>query len=151
MYLYMYVRMYTVTYTYTCVDMWTHSCEPLGSSLADSARPLPPGAPARGPHRWVSIKGGVQWEGVQWIGVVLYNKLVHNIINHYTLFPLHPPLMNREQGTPHPRPEQISRPYQCLIRRTCVMMYFHLSRFTFSGNRMSKSPPGITMSSDNAS
>ena len=29
-------------------------------------------------------------------GVVLYNKTAYNIIsvNHYTLFPLHPPLMN---------------------------------------------------------
>ena len=37
---------------------------------------------------------------MQWIGVVLYNNTAYNIINvnHGTLFPLHPPLMNLEHN-----------------------------------------------------
>ena len=45
------------------------------------------------------ITGGCSRRGVQWIGVVLYSKLVYNVINHYTLFPLHPPLRNVEYQT----------------------------------------------------
>ena len=42
-----------------------------------------------------SYKGGCSGRGVQWIGVVLYSKTsIQHHTNHYTLFPLHPPLMN---------------------------------------------------------
>ena len=42
---------------------------------------------------WVFITEGCSLRGVQWIGVVLYDKLVcEHHINHYTLFPLHPPV-----------------------------------------------------------
>ena len=46
---------------------------------------------------WVFITGGCSRRGVQRMGVVLYNKTsVQHHINHYNLFPLHPPLMNLE-------------------------------------------------------
>ena len=56
----------------------------------------PPSATPRTIVFWVFITGGCSGRGVQWMGVVLCNKLVYDIIiiNHYTLFPLHPPLMN---------------------------------------------------------
>ena len=44
-----------------------------------------------------SLQGGAVGGGVQRMGVVLYNKTsVQHHINHYNLFPLHPPLMNLE-------------------------------------------------------
>ena len=46
-----------------------------------------------------SAEGGCSGRGVQWMGVVLYDK--NNLsydVNHCTLFPLHPPLMNIDCG-----------------------------------------------------
>ena len=54
---------------------------------------------------WVFITGGCSGRGVQWMGAVLYNRLVYNIIkNHYTLFPLHPPLLNLDNPRLPQRP-----------------------------------------------
>ena len=53
-------------------------------------------------HPGCSLQGGAVGGGVQWMGVVLYNKnsLWYNV-NHYTLFPLHPPF--DESWHPNPR------------------------------------------------
>ena len=54
----------------------------------------------RGPTRadWVFIRGGCSRRGVRWMGVVLYNPTsIFHHINHYTLFPLHPPLLNLDR------------------------------------------------------
>ena len=49
-------------------------------------------------RHWVFITGECSRRGVQWTGVALYNKSsIRHHINHYTLFPLHPPLMNPDR------------------------------------------------------
>ena len=59
------------------------------------------------PPSGYSLQGGCSGRGVQWIGVVSYSQLViQRHTNHYTLFPLHPPLRNVEDqpvNSPLPR------------------------------------------------
>ena len=63
-----------------------------GSAARASGRR--PARGARAPRIWILCRGGCSGRGVQWMGVVLYNKTALCNVNHYTLFPLHPPLRN---------------------------------------------------------
>ena len=52
------------------------------------------------------------------MGVVLYDKTTYNKVNHYTLFPLHPPLMNLES------------PAAIYIRKEIVMCTYTILYYT---------------------
>ena len=85
----------------------------------------PPVADAAPSPSGYSLQGGAVGRGVQWMGVVLCNttRIKHHI-NHYTLFPLHPPLMNldphrRKPSRKQPR-VQSSTPF-CTSKRSCKL------------------------------